>query len=105
MKRTPLARKTPLRQQGRKTKREQPDLDAFRTAIAQRSRGLCELATPACPVGPHPAAHAHHVAPSDRDRGLHDPARGLAACAVGHSYVHANPAESYQRGWLIRATA
>lgn len=99
--RKPLKR-SPLRQQGAKAKRERSAIDAFRTAIAQRSRGLCELATPACPPGPHPAAHAHHRCPADRDRGVHDPDRGLAACAAGHSFVHQNPALSYANGWLIR---
>lgn len=102
LRRTPMKRGGRIRQQGAKANRERPALDAFRTAIAQRSRGLCELGTLACPPGPHPAAHAHHLAPSDRDRGIHDPDRGLAACARGHAYVHANPAEAYERGWLIR---
>ena len=98
----PLQRKTPLAQMGRKALRERDALKAFREALAFRSGGMCELRTPACPAGEHRGHHAHHQAPSDRDRGVHLPSRGLWACADGHRYLHANPAESYERGWLLR---
>lgn len=90
----------PLPAQGRKALREEGDLDAFRAAVARRSGGRCELAAPACDDAPHPAAHAHHVWPEDRDRGVHDPDRGLHVCAAGHRYVHEHPAMAAERGWL-----
>ena len=116
----PLKRKTPLRsnlatsrewerrsrkplpQTGAKTAREASDLAAFRKAVIARADGWCEIASGGCTPGPHPGRHAHHVWPSDRDAGLHDPTRGLWLCAGGHAYVHAHPQESYARGWLGR---
>lgn len=108
MKRTPLApgkplrRKTRLRSVGAKARREAPSLAAFRAALEARSGGWCEARTPACPPGMHPGHHAHHCAPSDRDRGVHDPARGLWLCFPAHAFVHREPAVSYRNGWLLR---
>lgn len=100
MKRTPLRRKTPLRQVGRKAHREQPDLDAFRAAV--HARRWCEAGPPACLYYRHEGHHAHHICPADRDRGLHDPERGLLLCAEAHRWVHGNPAAAGRRGWLLR---
>jgi hypothetical protein len=105
MKRTPLRRKTPLRSRGAVSKRQQDDLDAFRLALHVRSGGFCEAHTPACPPGRHEGVHCHHIAPSDRRRGVHDPERGLFCCLKAHHHIHANPAESYENGWLLRSAA
>lgn len=105
MKRTPLKRKTPLRSRGRKADREKPALDAFREALRARSGGLCEVRTPACPLGPHFGCDPHHRCHADRDRGVHDPERGLWVCRVGHDWIETHPAESYRAGWLIRGEA
>lgn len=99
--RKPLKR-SPMRRQGAKAKREQPALDQFRIQIHARSDGMCEGATPACPFGAHEGTDCHHVLPSDRDRGRHDPDRGLLLCRAGHQWTHANPAEARVRGLLLR---
>lgn len=96
----PPRRRTPLRSVGRKAQREEPALSRFREIV--HARTWCELNTPACPPSRHEGHHAHHVCIADRRRGVHDPDRGLLACADGHRYVHDHPAESYERGWLIR---
>jgi hypothetical protein len=41
--------------------------------------------------------------------GLHDPGNVIDVCGTGstgcHGYIHAHPAESYAKGWLVRGTA
>jgi len=75
---------------------------AFREALRERSGGMCEVSTPACPPGPHPGCDPHHRCHADRDRGVHDPERGLWACRLGHDWIETHPAESYAVGWLLR---
>ena len=105
MKRSPIRRRTPLRARGAKYKREAEDIAATRQIVWERSEGMCEIAEP-IPCGVmrehHYAHHLHHKAPSDRDRGVHDPERCLAVCEASHRFIHANPAHAYERGWLIR---
>ena len=109
LKRTELKRgtsrlkRTRLKPTGRKAAREAEAQAEFRAEVRRRARGLCEGATPACPPGPHDGHHAHHVFPSDRDRGVHDPERGKLLCAPGHTWTHANPAEAERRGLLGRS--
>ena len=100
--RTPLRSRTRLRSRGRKAKREQPDIDAFRAAVKARAGGMCEVRTGSCPPGPHVGHSAHHRWPSDRDRGVHDPDRGLWVCAPGHLAIHGSPSVSQLEGWLLR---
>jgi hypothetical protein len=93
----------PIAAVGRKTTREADALDAFRAGVQGRSGGRCELGAPACDPDPHGGGAAHHVWPSDRDRGVHDPERGLWACWQGHAWVHDHPTEAERRGWLGRS--
>lgn len=96
----PLKRRTPLAPVGRKARREVAPLAAFRAALLARSGGVCEAhASPDCGVL---GSQAHHKCPADRDRGVHDPARGLFVCSPCHRAIHAFPAVSYEAGWLIR---
>ena len=105
MKRSPLKRKARLKSKGRKAKREEPAVAAFRAAVRERAEGLCEANGPACPLGPHQGHHAHHCCIADRRRGVHDPDRGLYVCAEAHRHIHDNPHEAYVRGWLWRSKA
>lgn len=98
----PLRRSSPLRQKGAKARREQVERNAFRFAVRARAQGFCELQTPACLPYRHEGHHAHHLAPSDRDRGTHDPERGLWCCFPGHEWVHRHPERAYEAGWLRR---
>ncbi|HET7734341.1 MAG TPA: hypothetical protein VFK52_00080, partial [Nocardioidaceae bacterium] len=98
----PLKRRKPLRQVGRKAQREQAAVDAFRLELRLRSHMFCEASTPACLPFRHEGHHAHHCCPADRDRGVHDPERGLWLCFPAHAFVHREPALSYERGWLLR---
>lgn len=104
----PLERRTPLKSGkglpsvGARKRRTLAAEAEFRRAVKVRAHGFCELQTPACLPFRHEGHHAHHIAPSDRDRGVHDPERGLFACFPGHAWVHRHPEQSYERGWLLR---
>ena len=103
MKRSPMPqRRTPLRSRGRKVEREQPALAAMKLGVHLRSGGMCEVRTPSCRVGPHEGSDVHHRLMRSQG-GSHDPENGLLVCPPAHIYIHANPGESYQRGWLVRS--
>lgn len=99
--RTPLKRGKPLARRGRKALREVSDLDAMRAIVRERNGGSCEIWTPSCEPGAHYGAHVHHVFPSDRDRGVHDPERCLYVCAPSHQFIHEHPAWARTRGYLL----
>jgi hypothetical protein len=62
----------------------------------------CEAVTPACTGRPTVRHHRR----LRKQGGTDDPANTLDVCSPGcHEYIHANPAESYARGWLLRRTA
>lgn len=92
-----LKRGKPLRSKGRRAKRQENDLRAFRAAV--HARVWCELGKPACSPAQHRGSHAHHKLRRSQG-GSHGPDNGLLVCPEGHSFVHANPAISYERGWL-----
>ena len=101
MKRTPLKRKTPLRSKGRKAERDADSIARFRIAVAMRSGGWCEANTPSCAPGRHEGTQAHHRLMRSQG-GTHDPENGLWCCSQAHAHIHRHPAESYERGWLLR---
>lgn len=85
------------------SKRRQKAAEArFRRALQDRSGGWCEILSPACPAGAHAGVDPHHLCHADRDRGVHDPARGLWVCRAAHDWIETHPQESYRLGWLIR---
>lgn len=58
------------------------------------------LAQPCIVCGLHGATHAHHLLM--RSQGGQDTLSNLrAAHSECHSRIHLNPAESYERGWLL----
>lgn len=90
LKRSRLSRKP-----GRKAQREAPALAIFRDAVASRywceAGGLLADGVPVCSSAAHRGVEAHHVWPEDRDRGVHDPERGLWLCARAHRWAHDHP--------------
>lgn len=73
-----------------------------RAEVASRSGGLCEIGLEGiCRVK---ADCFHHRLM--RSQGGADTAENLLhLCNPGcHAYVHVNPEESYERGWLLRST-
>jgi hypothetical protein len=97
--RKPL-RRTQISTRGHaKTRAGQVRLALAKAEVRGRSGGACEANTPACPPDRHPADHAHHVQPRSAG-GLHDADNLLDVCNAGHRWIHANPAASYDAGWL-----
>lgn len=102
MKRSPMKRGKPMRRR-RPDKQGRPDprIDEQWRKVQREvaDRWWCEGATPACPVGRHRGAHAHHVIL--RSRGGPDEAWNLKwLCAAAHDWVHANPAAATERGLM-----
>lgn len=95
MKRSPMPpRRTPLARK-RQTAAVPPDV---RRAVRARSRGLCEIDHPGCTGR---AVHLHHRRLRSQG-GRHTVGNLLDVCPSGHRWIHANPAESYERGWMLR---
>lgn len=65
-----------------------------------RSYGRCEANTPACPEREHEGVHRHHIGRRRGVNGGHTADNLLNVCDAGHRFIHANPAISYENGWL-----
>lgn len=106
MKRSPLARRTPLRasapikQRSVKKRRTDASLDAVTPALIARSGGMCEARTTVC-AGV--AVHRHHVLRRPHTAGAHVLDDLMHVCHPCHDWVHAHPAVSYEAGWLRRS--
>lgn len=94
----PLKRRTPLARGRwhRRPKRTSPELIDAREIVLRRSAGRCEF--PGCL---HVGQEFHHRLPRSAG-GPDTAANGLWLCADHHRWVHAHPAESYLRGFLLR---
>lgn len=90
---------------GRRGRREAAAVAVFRRDVRANAAGRCQVATPACQSGPHRGDHSHHVYPSDRDAGVHDPTRGLYVCWAGHRWIHDHPDAAIAAGWLGRSSS
>ena len=69
-----------------------------RAEVNSRSGGWCEIRTANCTDH---VAHLHHVVMRSHG-GKHEADNLKATCHSCHVFIHANPAISYQRGWLRR---
>lgn len=69
-----------------------------RAKVLARSGGDCE----GC--GGSPAGHWHHRKTRGRG-GDWSPANGLQLCNTCHDWVHRNPADAYDQGFLVRTEA
>lgn len=107
MKRTPLARKTPLKSSGglkRSAMRKKPrrkgklPAEAYRLVMG-RQGGMCEAGSPDC------SGHAeewHHR--QFRSRGGDDtPENGLAVCYNCHRWIEHHIAEATENGWAVHS--
>ena len=118
MKRTALARRTPLartavlapkhtrtvsRPKRRPTVVVPPKV---RAALRERSDGMCEIAAPGCTGVATDFAHRKKVGAGGRKgaaaRAHHVLANALASCRSCHANCHAAPAAAYWRGWMLR---
>jgi 5-methylcytosine-specific restriction endonuclease McrA len=74
-----------------------------RAEVLERSKGLCEIPHgPRIGRFPHRADHLHHILMRSQG-GQHTPENLIAVCWEWHAYIHANPAISYEQGWLRRS--
>ena len=92
---------TPRTKAGRTArKRRAPgDWAAIDAAINARSGGSCDIEHPGC-TGRWTERH-HRLLRSQG--GPDDPELILGLCSAGHRFVHANPALSYEQGWLVHS--
>lgn len=68
-------------------------------AVRARSKGKCELrASPGC-WGYAVSIHHRKL----RRHHDHRPVNLLHTCVPCHTYAHDNPAEAYERGWLVHS--
>lgn len=67
-----------------------------RRIVRLRSGGMCELKCNRL------AAEMHHR--KLRKYGDHSPDNCLHVCDPHHDWIHANPMDAYERGWLVRST-
>jgi hypothetical protein len=102
-----VKRHRPIQRGYRSPRKLQRDEDERRFSAILRDRGWCEAAgltydgEAVCSVRwPHAGSDPHHVWPEDRDRGVHDPARGKFLCRAAHDWVHANPRRAKTLGLL-----
>lgn len=71
-------------------------LQKARKVVYERSGGDCEARSQVC-VGA--ASHVHHIA-GRKGPDAHAPENLLHVCQPCHTYLHANPEESYTAGWM-----
>lgn len=77
------------------------DWEAITEALAERAGGRCEVHSPVCRGG----LEIRHHKKRRSQGGEHDLGDLLFVCRPCHDYLHAHPAESYEKGWLIRMSA
>lgn len=99
MKRTALARRSPLRPNRRG---EPAELTAARPVVAARSGGRCEARTPVCQGA---AREVHHRAGRGWP-GCHHPDLLLHVCGHGnvdgcHGFIESHGIEAFARGWRL----
>lgn len=83
-----------------KAKARAPAYRAARQHVAERAGGWCELQTPVCTkVGREVQHLAGRVGAL-----LTDTTLMRWSCRECHAHAHANPAEAYARGWMVRRT-
>lgn len=71
---------------------------AMRGVVAEAAGWRCEARTRACNGQ---VEQVHHRKGRDGQR-LTEIQYLLAVCHPCHEYIHANPSESYERGWMVR---
>lgn len=107
--RTPLARKTPMKRGtsalkrtaipkvGKAARAAKVTLESSRKIVAVRSGGNCEFRVPGVCKGQ--AHHFHHR--KFRRSKDHRPENLAHICFACHDYAHANRVLAYQRGWIV----
>lgn len=71
-----------------------------RDRVAERSGGICEVCGAARATNYQHRKNRSQGGPWSASNGLHVCGSGTTGC---HGYIHAHPAESYERGWSVHS--
>lgn len=96
---TPMKRSAPKPRKSARLAAYESEFREARVEVRKRSLGRCEASTEACTVT---AVHVHHRKLRSHG-GSNDPSNLLDLCTPCHEWIHAHPAVSYERGWMVRA--
>lgn len=66
--------------------------------VIKRAASCCEASTPVCTFRPEQIHHRRMRSQGGGD----EPVNLLHVCGACHRFIHDNPAQSYERGWLLR---
>jgi HNH endonuclease len=95
----PLKRKTRLKAHSERGLSYEEELKAITPMVLARARHQCEVQLDGCRWHPQPTPHHR----KRRSQGGPNTLRNLlAVCSYCHGWIHQHPAESYDRGLLIR---
>ena len=83
----------------KRPRQDPPELRDAKQAVRRRSGGRCEAGTEVCT---EQVEHVHHRKMRSAG-GSHSVDNLLALCHACHDWIHANPEESYARGWLLHS--
>lgn len=86
---------------GKKMKRDQDELEAVRPILMARSGGRCEAGVAKLCTGV--GAHAHHIRRRSQS-GANDPENLLWVCHFCHDWLHYNPEQARELGFLVRGS-
>ena len=76
------------------------ELNEVTPALVERAKGVCEVHTVKCGEGMS-MLHRHHRL-TRAHGGTNELDNLLLACDGCHTYIHHNPRESYEKGWMVR---
>lgn len=97
MKRSALTRKTRIKTISERELERRIELEEVRPLIEARSLGVCEICRWATGV------HLHHKLRRSQG-GTNTLDNLLLVCSEDHEFIHSNPEQSYEKGWLIRSS-
>jgi 5-methylcytosine-specific restriction endonuclease McrA len=96
MKRTSL-KPTPMKRVSAQPNEYELEFRKMKPIVRKRSKYQCEAKTDVCIGG---GQHVHHRKLRSQG-GTNSEANLIDVCMPCHEWIHAHPALSYQRGWLL----
>ena len=91
-------KRTPIKTRSKKETQRLNRYNKARAVVFERANGYCEARTNDCRGK---MDQVHHRKGRDGDL-IDDLDLLLGVCWSCHNHIHANPARSYERGWMIR---
>lgn len=93
-------RRRPLRRQSANNAAGERQLAKARSAVIERSGGMCEIKVPGVCLGR--GRHAHHIQLRSAG-GKHTPANLAWTCELCHSHIHSHPEWAKANGFIRSA--